>query len=347
MADVVDTGSGRPPLAVVGTENEPGPSARSSNTPAPARRRPSDRSKADSSKSQPPSDTGRIAVARPDETVLPTAEELEGYRSALVRFRTLLQELVTAAPAGSEDVLAPLRLTRNPLAKLRRYFDQEPGFEELVGKYASLLPLLERPSGMIYSEMALIGIEALRARRLAISETVYDEVIYRTSTSAALATVMKGLFLFLFLFLMLGVIIPGVSLAVVKWSGVPSQQITDFLSSLAPLKTVGIAILFGCVGSAVSLLLRMGEFEGAEGRSKAFLLLYGGTLPVVGGIFAAVLSALLNLGIITIASNGPQTYIIVGFLSGFSERFTRNILDMAEDRLYPQVPRRNEQRKPR
>ena len=91
----------------------------------------------------------------------------------------------------------------------------------------------------------------------------------------------------------------------------------------------------------------MGEFEGAQGRSKAFLLLYGGTLPVVGGIFAAVLSALLDLGIISIAMNSPQTYIIVGFLSGFSERFTRNILDMAEDRLYPQLPRRNEQRRPR
>jgi len=129
----------------------------------------------------------------------------------------VLQELVSEAIAGSEEVRGHLRLTRNPLAKLRRYFEQEPGFEELVGKYASFLPLLERPSGMIYSETALVGIEALRARRLAISETVYDEVKYRTSTSAALATVMKGLFLFLFLFFMLGVIIPGASLAVVKW----------------------------------------------------------------------------------------------------------------------------------
>jgi hypothetical protein len=347
MPEVVDTGSERPPLTVVGTENEPVPSPLSNNSPAPARQRASDRTKVGSSKSQPRSGTVSIAVKRPDEIALPTDEELGGYRSALIHFRTVLQELVSGAIAGSEDFRGPLRLTRNPFAKLRRYFDQEPGFEELVGKYASLLPVLERPSGMIYSEMALIGIEALRARRLAISETVYDEVHYRTSTSATLATVMKGFFLFIVLFLIVGAIIPAVSFAALKWSGVPSETITNFLSPLFPMK-MGIAVLFGCLGSAVSILLRMDEFEGTKGRSKWFLLLYGGTLPIVGGIFAAVISALLDLDIINITHNSPETYIVVGFLSGFSERFTRSILNMAEDRLSPEMPRPNDERlKPR
>jgi amino acid permease len=134
------------------------------------------------------------------------------------------------------------------------------------------------------------------------------------------------------------VVIPSASLSYVTWSGVSTDQIGEFVRGwLNPLKNVGTAIFFGCIGSVVSLLLRMSEFENTKNRSKAFLLLYGLTLPIVGGIFAAVLSALLDLGTIKIADNSTQTYIIVGFLSGFSERFTRNILNFAEDRIYPRA----------
>jgi hypothetical protein len=189
----VDAGSDRPSLTVVGTANEP--------IPSPRRRRATNLTKADISKSKGPSGTATIDVARPADIVSLSAEELDSYRNSLTQFRTVLQELVSGSTAGSEIVREPLRLTRNPFAKLRRYFDQEPGFEELVGKYASLLPLLERPPGMIYSEIGLIGIRALRARRLSISERVYEEVRYRTSTSAGLATVMKGVALFLGLLL--------------------------------------------------------------------------------------------------------------------------------------------------
>jgi hypothetical protein len=326
-----DPGPERPSLTVVGTVDDP--------VPSPRRRRAPNRTKANISKSQTLSETVKFVAARSNDVASLTVEELEGYRRSLIEFRTVLQELVSGSTAGSEVVREPLRLTRNPYAKLRRYFDQEPGFEELVGKYASLLPLLERPPGMIYSEIGLIGIEALRARRLAISEHVYEEVRFRTSTSAALAMVMKGVALFIGIFLLLSVILPSVSLTYAKWTGgISTEQITDFVTGyLNPLKNVGTAIFFGCIGSVVSLLLRIGEFEGANVRSKAFLLLYGLTLPIVGGIFAAVLSALLDLGTIKIAGNSTQTYIIVGFLSGFSERFTRNILDFAEDRIYPKA----------
>src|SRR5262249_35650941 len=147
------------------------------------------------------------------------------YRRALEHFRTLLQELIAGAIGGSTVAREPVRATRNPLTKLRRWFDREPGFEELVGKYASLLPVLERPSGVIYTDTATIGIEALRARRLEISETVYEEVRYRTSTSAALATVMKGVGVFLGLFLILAAIIPAIAAGIANWMGVPPGEI--------------------------------------------------------------------------------------------------------------------------
>ena len=346
--EVVDGGPERPSLTVVDTAHEPVPSpvsdrkARALRTRAPHRKR--------ANISQASSNTAWIDTANPDDTPPLTSEALENYRRSLARFRALVQELLAGTIAGTDVAREPKRLTRNPFKKFYRwFFEQEPGFEELLGKYASLLPVLERPSGIIYSEMATIGVEALRARRLAISETVYDELRYRTSTSAALGMVMKGVGLFIVFFLTLTVLLPGAAGAgIFKWGGAEYQTILNFLAQiLPPFKTVGIAILFGCLGSVVSLLLRIGEFEGAKGKSKAFLLLYGFTLPVVGGIFAAVISALLDLNIVKIGENRDQVYIIVGFLSGFSERFTRNILGMAEDRLFLQGARRDQPRRPR
>jgi hypothetical protein len=180
----------------------------------------------------------------------------------------------------------------------------------MVAKYASLLPLLETPSGLIYREMALIGITALRERRLEISKTVYEEVRYRTSTSAALASVMQGIGVFFCALLLLSLILSGAYIGIVAWNKVIIAK---------GVINIVTATLFGCLGSIVSLLLRLAE-------------LYGLTLPIVGGTFAAVLAAILDAGIIKVG-DVTEVYIVFGFLSGFSERFTRNILTLAEDGL--------------
>ena len=282
---------------------------------------------------------------------------MEAARQALSAFKALLQELVS----GSVVERAPPKLTRNPLEKLRRYFEAEPGFEELVAKYATLLPVLEMPSESRYAEIALIGIKALRARRLAIAKNVYEEVRYRTAPSSALVSVMKGVLIFTGCLVFLTAIFCITALAITSWNGASLLDVWNVVSSLqTPLQTMVVVVLFGCLGSVVSLLLRLTEFENMKGRSKAFLILYGATLPIVGGIFAAVLGSILNSEVIQIGKNNFQTFVVIGFLSGFSERFTRNILRMAEDtvsprsgskyasttddRLSPAVPTRTEQK---
>ena len=88
----------------------------------------------------------------------------------------------------------------------------------------------------------------------------------------------------------------------------------------------------------VSLLTRLPEFEILKGRSRAFLRTLGGTQPIIGGIFALVVGALFSAKIISISVGGSPDlstwfYVVIGFLAGFSERFTRNLLNVAESHL--------------
>jgi len=110
----------------------------------------------------------------------------------------------------------------------------------------------------------------------------------------------------------------------------------DFATS-EPGKVL-LAAVFGCLGGVVSLLMRLSEFETTKGRSRQFLVLSGTTLPIVGGIFAAVIASLLASKIINFGTSGAEglntwLFIVIGFLAGFSERFTRNLLSIAENQF--------------
>jgi hypothetical protein len=282
------------------------------------------------------SDTGSAATKD-----LRAAKDLKDDKKALAVFRSILTGLVSDSEGNDKTTCEnePPKLSRNPFVRIRRYLEQEPEFEEMVGKYASLLTVLEQPAGLAYSQTALVGIEALRTRRLGIARTVFDEVRYRTSSSAALVSVMKGVGRFVLILLTLIIAVPSGWLAILHAFGVSREMIVYPFSNQTG-QHIGVAILFGCLGSVVSLLLRLAEFESTRGRSKEFLLFYSSTLPIVGGVFAAVFSVLLDAKVISALGDGISVYVLVGFLSGFSERFTRNLLSIAENSLSASKPAR-------
>ena len=80
-----------------------------------------------------------------------------------------------------------------------------------------------------------------------------------------------------------------------------------------PVKVL-IGTFFGCCGSVVSLLLRLPDFEVLKDKSRTFLRAVGGTQPVIGGIFAFVLGALISAKIINISVGGSSD-LILGFSS--------------------------------
>jgi hypothetical protein len=267
-----------------------------------------------------------------------TAEDVEADKNALAAFRVTLSHLVQrpAIDPSSLPRVKPTRLWRR-LSSASLYGTQM-SFYQLVGKYASLLPVLEGPDNLRHSEMALMGMLALQSGRTDIAQSILEEVRFLTSSSVALVYVMRGITRF--------VIFGGLAVVFVLYGFVflyyfnsrPSMsqvQVALQTQKFDPeVSKVAAAILFGCLGSVVSLLLRIGEFETMRGRSREFLVLSGATLPIVGGIFAAVIASLFSAKIINLGSEfSIWLYIVIGFLSGFSERFTRNLLSMAENRL--------------
>src|SRR6202040_1760565 len=69
---------------------------------------------------------------------------------------------------------------------------------------------------------------------------------------------------------------------------------------------VSIGTFFGCWGGVVSLLLRLPDFEILKGKSRTFLKVSGGTQPLIGGLFAFVLGAVISAKIINISVGGSS-----------------------------------------
>jgi hypothetical protein len=260
------------------------------------------------------------------------AAKLEADQRALSEFRDILTKLVEGAREEKESVEGaeknPGSLSiatgsvRNPIDWLNRYLNRIPEFEKLVAKYTNILPTLDTDDGRPYRQMALIGIKALQRRKLEIAETVYSEVLFKTTASANLGSTLGGILLGIVFLGILG----GILFAIYKgwWYGIKQER-----ESITNRDVINLFVAFcsGCFGSVVSFLGRLSEFDSKQVRSQRFLVTYGFTLPIIGGGFALVFAAALDAKIITIFANSLQLFIVIGFLAGFSERFTKSILD--------------------
>jgi hypothetical protein len=248
---------------------------------------------------------------------------------ALQRFREIVLLLVER-PAG-QRVPSEAKLSLEELGQ----------YDLLVGKYAGLLPVLALPSNAAFAETALFGAFALQAGRTKVAAHIYEEVNFGTSNVTALAYVMQGVGAFVFVVALLTLL--SFLLLLVVTAAPTFQEANPSPLSVKDLFTadftkVAVASLFGCFGGVVSLLTRLPEFEILKGRSRTFLRALGVTQPIIGGIFAFVVGALFSARIINIGVGGASDlstwfYVVIGFLAGFSERFTRNLLNVAESHL--------------
>jgi hypothetical protein len=180
---------------------------------------------------------------------------------------------------------------------------------------------------------------------------ILDDMDYQRSRNSPIYAVMSGLVLsaigvFIFLLATLGIL---------SWaySGIENQNLRvavhNIFDSLAS-SPLFVSIVFGMLGSVVSILLRLSDFQSATRRSRQFLRMTGFMLPIVGAVFAAITCSIFASGIInfsfaggtgSLPPKGPYFYMVVGFLSGFSERFTRGLLGSAENAIsagWPEKP---------
>jgi hypothetical protein len=157
---------------------------------------------------------------------------------------------------------------------------------------------------------------------------VIDDIDFSTSRNSPIYTVMRGLIYSVIGLCLVVIVVLGL------WAELSSHVTWDQVEH-SPYSNFIVAMGFGMLGAVVSVLLRLSEFENAARRSRQFLQMTGIMLPIVGAIFAGVTCALFKINLINFTGqqnllDNTYFFIVVGFLSGFSERFTRGLLGTAE-----------------
>lgn len=106
-----------------------------------------------------------------------------------------------------------------------------------------------------------------------------------------------------------------------------------------------LMITMAFVGSIVSMLLRIEEFTVMRNKDALTLLAVTFFRPWIAiamalFIFAVLKTEVISLGDLSFSDDNPneEAYFllaVIGFMSGFSERFARGLLEQAEERVTP------------
>jgi hypothetical protein len=175
---------------------------------------------------------------------------------------------------------------------------------------------------------ALVGVRHLREGNLSVASSILENIKFHTLPGEAITHVMRGLLRFMLMLLSFAYIAAAMGTALADGQSSYPTLPSDLTNALFVLGA-------GMLGSAVSLLSRISEFERVSRRSQRYLFFTGATSPIVGGISALVIAALIQSKLIPldITIQNYWVCIVVGFLSGFSERFSGNLLRIAQDHL--------------
>jgi hypothetical protein len=261
--------------------------------------------------------TAAVPSSPPKEGSLDAAGAPAPYRD---RFFAVLQDLVTSSPMDSK---APRRLFRYRTDVMARLLTVDRRVED--GGNPALY------------QQAYLAARLWQARPSTGStvSAVLDDIEFASSRNSPIYTVMYGMLASL-LWLFLGAFVP-ITLFSLVYAGLGGNLPTMMVSCYKFLtSSIMVAAIFGMLGAVVSVLLRLSEFENAQRRSRQFLRMTGVVLPLVGVVFACVTYALFTSDLINFGSavkDNTSFFIVVGFLSGFSERFTRGLLGSVEQSL--------------
>jgi hypothetical protein len=173
------------------------------------------------------------------------------------------------------------------------------------------------------------------------AETIVNGLEDQISTNAPAYLVLRGLLTSFVGVLVIGALFAMGTFAIVYFSDGEQNGIRAFNRFWDRTSTniLVVSAVFGLLGSLVSVLLRLGDFDGSR-RSRQFLILTGAVLPFVAAIFAMVACALFASGIVgtNLIEDAASTnttvnlyfYIVLGFVAGFSERFARDLIGVFE-----------------
>jgi hypothetical protein len=251
---------------------------------------------------------------------------------AVHRVRALVLELV------SESASATSR-TVSFAARIRRFFDTaDDERARLVSDYAQLMQLLEKPENRRFAPAAEAGLLALRGKQFRLSSRIFDDIRDHIIRPSPLFYLMRGLLGFA-VFVMLMFLVSLLVYMTIALEASRKGQESLLVSSTFVKIALGSG--FGSLGAFVSIMQRLDHFVGLIDRPREYLRTTGFALPLIGGVLGALAAMVLSSNLLNVSiagSSGSQdasflVFAIVGFLAGYSERFSQSLVRLAEERL--------------
>jgi hypothetical protein len=208
-------------------------------------------------------------------------------------------------------------------------------------KLVCLEELLERAGApsVTYRQAAYAArlLQSKSDASIGAARAIIQGLTYRLSANAPIYLVLRGLAISASLMFALFVVGFLIFTAVLYFAhpadSFYAATLTVYSSMSSNLLVVGA--FFGLLGSIVSVLTRVNDFESSR-RSAQFLLMSGFILPIIGVIYATVAGAMLmshfiSFGFLDGTAAAPERniafMIVLGFAAGFSERLMRGLLD--------------------
>ncbi|MBP7281872.1 MAG: hypothetical protein KBA66_09860 [Leptospiraceae bacterium] len=229
------------------------------------------------------------------------------------------------------------KLSSEILKKLEKEID--PSLEKDLGRLIQLLSDIEKSNNFLLlqkAEMALLTITKEKPN-MELAAMLLNDLENRLSIDIKL-----GKFFFESFFrlntplsiVLFGMFITSVMGHIVVFLGYTFLH--DVVSSLdLRLPLVLITVLSAGWGSLLSMATRLTNSEAKfyDVNDHRILFLTGFFKPIIGVIFSMFVSALVMSGFIPLnitPENDKYLFAIIGFLSGFSERFAKDIISKTE-----------------
>ena len=261
-----------------------------------------------------------------------SSDSLDLDPETIHRVRALVLELVS-------ESASPTTRPVSIVAHIRRFFDTSSDEQaRLVSDYAQLIQLLQKPENRRFAPAAEAGLLALRGKQFRLSSRIFDDIRDHIIRPSPLFYLMRGLLGFAVLVTLVTSLSFLIYMLVALEASREGQESVLISSAFAK---IALSSGFGSLGAFVSIMQRLDHFVGLVDRPREYLRTTGFALPLIGGVLGALaamvlLSNLLNVSIA--GSSGSQdasflVFAIVGFLAGYSERFSQSLVRLAEERL--------------
>ena len=232
------------------------------------------------------------------------------------------------------------KLTRLSNLMLKRIEKEiEPSLEKNLARLIHSLSDIEKSNNFLLLQKAEMAFVAMTKSKpnLELAELLIEDLEDRLSVN-----VKVGSFLWRSLFtlnsplsiVLFGIFVTTILGHIVVFLGY--KLLNEMMLSLdLQLPLILITVLSAGWGSVLSMATRLtnAETKFYDVNDHRVLFLTGFFKPIIGVIFSLFISALVMSGFIPLNMNGGNDkylFAIIGFLSGFSERFAKDIISKTE-----------------